>query len=392
MSSEFNPYVPGADERYEAMAGLRGEGHVVQTAVGTYLPTFDAVTAALQQVEHFVGSFIDTSALPEDEIIIAAVPEPKHSQIRKVINSAIARHKTAKAEPFVRDLAERLIDATLQAARDNAGRIDLMSTYVNPLPSTVIAHVLGVPTDRFLQFQVWSDELLERQMTAGATTLAGVHPEFGAYIQELIEERRADPDKYDDFVSRLIATEIDGVAPSDAAVRTQTMFMIVAGNETTRNMIGNCLRTLAERPDLFALLEDDRTRIASFIEESLRHDSPVQILARNAMSDVDVAGCPVQHGTGVIVGLASANRDETRFEQPEEFLLGRERPQDHVAFGAGPHICPGAFLARMEAEAAIEVFLDRVAEVGLLADEPVVVNPVFWALGPRTLPVAIRER
>src|SRR5262249_30311025 len=147
-----------------------------------------------------------------------------------------------------------------------------------PLPSTVIAHMLGVPSNLEDRFRMWSDELLDAQNTQGAASLSDAHPEFARYVQSLIDEHRAADDPPDDVVTRFINTDVDGEYLSDRAIRTQIMFLIVAGNETTRNLIGNCLYVLAARPDLLTQLRADATRIPAFVEESLRLDAPVQVL------------------------------------------------------------------------------------------------------------------
>jgi len=129
--------------------------------------------------------------------------------------------------------------------------------------------------------------------------------------------------------------------------------------------------------------------IPSLVEESLRLDSPVQVLARAVLADTEISGCPMQEGERVVFGIASANRDESVHECPAEFRLDREKPRDHLAFGTGPHVCPGATLARLETVAMLEALTSRVAAIGLLdgfVPEP---NPVFWANGHRRLPATL---
>jgi cytochrome P450 len=125
------------------------------------------------------------------------------------------------------------------------------------------------------------------------------------------------------------------------------------------------------------------------VEESLRHDSPVQVLARAVLDDTEVSGCPLAPGDRVVFGVASANRDESRYEDPSAFRVDRARPRDHLAFGTGPHVCPGATLARLEATAVIEALCDRVSRLRLVQGFVPEPNPVFWALGHRTLPAVL---
>ena len=167
------------------------------------------------------------------------------------------------------------------------------------------------------------------------------------------------------------------------------MFLIVAGNETTRNLIGNCLYVLATRPDLFEQVRAEPDRIPPFVEESLRLDAPVQVLARAVLDETEIEGCPLHAGDRVVFGLASANRDEAVYDDPTEFRLDRTRMRDHLAFGAGPHVCPGASLARLEAVAVIEEFCARVRALRLADDYVPDPNPVFWANGHRSLPAVL---
>ena len=386
---DFDPYAPGRDERYDAMARARAAGGVVETPAGWYVATAEGVRAGLFDVERFVGSFVDTGSMHPDDVMLSAIPEPRHGRIRKIVNGAVAGHRTAQAEPFVREQARALVERALAVARAE-GCVDLVREAVDPLPSTVIAHMLGVPVADQGRFRIWSDELLHAQGSGNAVGLAELHPEFGAYIQALIDARREASDPPDDIVTRLLQAEVEGERLSDRMIRTQTMFLIVAGNETTRNLLGSCLHRLAISPGLHARLRSDPTRIPPFVEEVLRHDSPVQVLGRAVLADTQISGCPMRRGDKVVFGIASANRDERAFEKPEEFRIDRARPREHLAFGTGPHICPGAALARLETQALLESFCARVRSLRLAPDAVPEPNPVFWALGYRSL-VAILD-
>lgn len=387
--AEFDPYAASPAERLEAMAQIREAGGIVDTPAGKYIATAAGVTAGLKDVEKFVGSFIDTSALHPDDVMISAIPEPEHGRIRRVINSVVAPHRTHQAEPFIGELCSELLAAALEVAAAE-GRVDLVEVVSDPLPSSVIAHMLGVPVEMQKQFQLWSDELLERQNEGAQASLAEAHSEFADYIQGLIDARRADPDAPDDVITRFIKTDIDGEYLSDRMIRTQVMFLIVAGNETTRNLISQCFYALATRPDLFAALRDDPELTEPFIEEILRLEAPVQILARAVLAETQIEGCPLDHGDKVVFGLASANRDDSVHDSPDEIRLDRPRARDHLAFGAGPHVCPGATLARVETQAVLAELLARVASLQLVDDFTPTPNPVFWANGHKTLPVVLQ--
>jgi cytochrome P450 len=387
-TTSFDPYAPGADERYEAMARVRAAGGVARTPSGWYVATAEGVRAGLFDVERFVGSFVDTSSMHPDDVILSAIPEPRHGRIRKIVNGAIAGHRTAQAEPFIREQARVLVDHAVAVAR-SAGCVDLIGEAAGPLPAIVIAHMLGVPVEDQDRFRVWSNELLAEQGTANNAGMADLHPEFGAYIQALIDARRAASDPPDDIVTRMMDTEVEGERLSDRMIRTQTMFLIVAGNETTQNLIGNCLQRLATMPGLYARVRADRRLLGNLMEESLRFDSPAQVLGRAVLADTKIEGCPMHKGDRVVFGIASANRDERAFEHPDEFRVDRARPRDHLAFGTGPHICPGAALARLETMAFLESFCARVAAFALAPDALPEPNPVFWAQGYRSLVVTL---
>jgi cytochrome P450 len=371
------------------MAAVRAAGGVVPTDAGYYIATAAGVEQGLKNVDKFVGSFMDVSALPESDIVLAAIPEPRHGVIRRVVNTVVAGHRTAPAEPFIRGEAARLVErALVRAARD--GSVDLVETLADPLPSAVIAHITGAPVADHDNFRIWSDELLEAQNTGASAPIRDFHPAFAAYIQSMIDERRASDDLPDDLITRFLRTDVDGEFLTDRAIVTQTMFILVAGNETTRNLSSNCLYTLVTTPELYARVRADANLIPVLVEESLRFDSPVQVLARAVLADTEIAGCPMHTGERVVFGVASANRDETVHECPAEFRLDRAKPRDHLAFGTGPHVCPGATLARLEAVALLDALTSRVAAIAVVdgfAPEP---NPVFWANGHRRLAATLQ--
>ena len=390
----FNP--PSQAVRHELMAEMRETCPVASFSEGRwYAATHEGVLQGLKEVDKFVGSFIDTSKLPEDEVPVSAIPEPQHGKIRRVINGVLAPHRTMHADTFVYELANSLLDEALAngtkaKAPEASTAFDLVRDYTDPIPSTVIAHVLGVPTEDFDRFRRWSDELLENmntQLAGEPLTLSQTHPEFAAYIQHHIDIRRAAPEPPDDLIGRFINADIDGQPLSDAMIRTQAINLIIAGNETTRNWLGNFFATLAQSPSLYAEVRAQPDIREQFMEESLRRDCPVQIVARAAMEDTVIEKQHIPEGDQVVFGIASANRDEKVFQNPAEFNHARPDLKKHLAFGAGPHICPGASLARLEARVALEVFCEKVASFTVAPDYEFQYNPVFWALGLRSLPV-----
>ena len=379
---------------YERLAELRTGCPVSQLASGAwYLARYADVLAATKDLESFQASFREPGVVvPPDEQLISEIPEPRHGKIRRIINSAIAQHRIGRVEPFARDLCNRLLDDLV--AR---GGGDLVADYVTPIPATVIAHLLGADPADHPRFAEWSDVVVQSTYATKnrradgdeGEGLAGVAPEFTEYLDGMIAERRAAADPPDDFVTRLLHTEVDGQRLTDLEMRTQLAFLLIAGNETTRHLLGNLLETVCSDPDLLARLRAERELTATAVEESLRHDPPIHVLMRDCPHGATVEGTAIPAGTKVAFGLASANRDDAVYDDPDAFRLDRPSARDHLAFGGGPHVCPGATLARLEGRVALEAFLDRVAAARLVGGyrrEPV---PVFWANGPRALPVTM---
>ncbi len=382
----FDPLAHLDDVPYDTLAELRTGCPVARTPTGWYLTKFDEVLAATKDVETFVSSFRDAGVVvPEEEKLLSEIAEPRHGQVRRIVNATVAHHKSMRAEPFIRDLCHEYLDPILER-----GHGELVAEFITPVPINVISHLIGVPAEDWEQFHAWTDEVVNGSYSRTNRNergegLAGAHPEFTAYIDALIADRRAGDDARDDLVTRLITTEIEGHRLSDVEIRTQLAFLIMSGNETTRHLIGNLLWRVISDPELFATLKADRGLCERAVEESLRLDSPVHMLMRDCTAETDVFGVPMRSGEKIVFGVASANRDEDYFDHPDEFRLDRARPKDHVAFGGGPHICPGASLARLEGRVALEVFLDRVAAAELAPGSTRRKTPVFWANGPHRL-------
>ena len=191
------------------------------------------------------------------------------------------------------------------------------------------------------------------------------------------------------LLTRLLHTEVDGERLTDLEMRTQLAFLLMAGNETTRHLIANMLETVCTDPSLLARLRAATDLVPIVVEESLCHDSPIHVLMRDWVTETTIEDTTIPVGVKVAFSLGSANRDERNYDNPDAFRLDRPSARDHLAFGGGPHVCPGAALARLEGRFALEVFLERVEKVDVAEDyrrEPV---PVFWANGPRRLPVVL---
>ena len=379
-----------SEERHAIYARLRRESPVHRLPSGAwFVASRSGVRTVLMNVERFVGSFGNRGDLPEEETVIAAIPEPRHGLIRKILNSGLAFHHASKLEPFVRETAARLLGQTVETARKD-GEAELCASFTRPLPCAVIARAIGIPDDDVDRFARWSDELLTRQVDMGASPKLGeVHHEFVDYVDAQVRERAEATHPPQDLVTRLLETEVEGERLTRRAVRTQVLMLILAGNETTRNLMGNLLWRLACDAELAARLRAEPAEVDVAIEESLRLDTPVQFLVRTCTEALEIDGVKVDADDRVIVGVASANRDEAVFEDPNAFDLDRPGLRDHVGFGAGPHICPGAFLARMEARIGIQDFLAAVARIEPAPGYVLDANPVPWAFGPKTLRLSL---
>jgi cytochrome P450 len=389
-----DPLDAGKGVPFDLFVELRRACPVTQTPSGAYfLARYGDVLAATKNIDAFQASFREPGVVvPPEEQLVSEIPEPRHGKIRRIINSAIAQHRIGRVEPFVRGLCNELLDGLI--AR---GGGDLVAEYVTPIPATVIAHLLGVDPSDHPRFAVWSDVIVQstyatknrRADGEDGEGLAGVVPEFTAYLDAMIAERKGMAEPPDDFVTRLVNIEVDGDRLTDLELRTQLAFLLVSGNETTRHLIGNMLETVCTDPELFERLRARRALVPTLVEESLRHDPPIHVLMRDCMKETTVDGVTIPAGAKVAFGLASANRDEQTYDTPDAFRLDRPAARDHLAFGGGPHVCPGASLARLEGRIALDVFLERVTTARVDDDYQREGVPVFWAHGPRRLPATL---
>jgi cytochrome P450 len=388
---DFDPLDTRDGIPHARLARLRAERPVHRTPAGVfYLALHDDVLAATRAVHTFRASFREPGVVvPPEEMLINEIPEPRHGRIRKIVNSAVAAHRLSRVEPVLRELTSGLLERALEK-----GGGELVSELITPIPTSVIAHLLGVPPSDWSLWAHWSDEVVQGDYPAKNRTdrgegLAGGHPEFAVYIDREIARRRSAASPPDDFMTRLLRTEVEGVRLTDVEARTLIAFLLVSGNETTRHLLGNLLHRLATDPEVFAALRADRALVPNAVEESLRLEPPVSVLLRVASEPTAVRGVAIPNGARVAFGIASANRDERCFEEPNRFRLDRRDPKAHVGFGGGPHVCPGSALARLEGRVLLDLFVERVREIRLPHDYRREKVPVFWAEGPRTLPAEL---
>jgi len=296
---------------------------------------------------------------------------PDHNRLRLLVSKAF----TARAVDAMTDKIQRLVDGYLDAVQDR-GKMDIIADLAYPLPVTVIAEMLGAPAEDRGLFKKWSDELSILAGGGGspaALTLddyrrnAQSYEELTAYLGIIAAQRRTQP--RDDLITALVQAEEAGDRLSEEEFYVNAMLLLVAGNETTTNLIGNGVFALLRHPDQLKKLRDKPALIPSAVEELLRYDSPVQMTSRVMIEDLAVGGKQLQQGQRVVLWLGAANRDPQQFPEPDRLDVERT-DNKHLAFGLGSHFCLGAQLARLEARIAFETLLRRMPNLHLEGGEP----------------------
>ena len=302
---------------------------------------------------------------PEERSILFMDP-PDHTRLRSLVNKAFTRSAVNALEPRIREIMGTLLDDI-----GNPAGFDLMQAVAIPLPVIVIAEMLGIPRQDRARFRTWSDRrarLLEPMLTrAERKTADEASKQLSEYFLSIIRSRQGEP--RDDIMTRLVQAEEQGDSLSETEMLNMLRLLLIAGNETTANLIGNGLLALLRHPDQLQALRDDPGLIPAAVDELLRYDSPVQMTLRCAVEDCDIDGVPVRAGQDVILLGGSANRDPAAFENPDQLDFNRQK-QDHISFGRGIHYCLGAGLARLEGRIAFEMLLERFGSLRLLTDRP----------------------
>jgi len=400
--ADYNPLLPHVRANpYPYYAVLRRESPVHQIVPGVPLyavARYDDVCAVLHRPELFSSTALQVLAggggvslspnsgalaghrLLEASMMIAVDP-PDHARLRRLVNRGFTPRRISALEPRLREIATGCIQEGLRN-----GHMDLMRDLAIPLPVTVIAELLGIEPDRSEQFKHWSDAVvigLSGVSRHSREEVAEAADEMSEYIDRIIEERRRSP--REDLISVLVSAE-GGDALTAGEVRAFVVLLLIAGNETTTNLIGNAMNALLAHPEQLDRVSRDHSLIPAMIEEALRYDSPIQGIPRKVVQDVELAGFQLSKDAFLMVMFASANRDEGHFAEPERFDVDR-RTRDHIAFGNGIHFCLGAALARLEARVAFETLFDRFRSIRLESDEVPMVESMLLR-GPRSLPIS----
>ena len=314
---------------------------------------------------------------------------PRQTNLRALISKAFTPRSVVNLEPRIRGLARELLDKALD--RTN-GEMDLATDFAVPLPMMVIAEMLGIPTADRPRFVRWNDAILEMSYTVpGKSAVATeatnqfsiVTAEMNDYLTTL-QQRRAGP--RDDLLTRLLHAEVDGERLTQHDILGFFQLLLLAGSETTTNLINSAILCFIENPDQLARLRANLDLLPSAIEEVLRYRSPLQWMFRVSTREVELHDQTLPAGSFMLAMIGSANHDPRQFNEPERFDITRD-PNPHIAFGHGTHFCLGAPLARLESKIALTEFLTRVEDFAPAWDAPWQPRRGLHVHGPTRLPI-----
>lgn len=394
---EISAYDPEArDNPHPRLKALRDECPVLRDeTVKTWLISrYDDVRATVNDrtfVRHPInaeeGSMTRMMVDPDDpegrRSSILFLDDPDHARNRlPLVKAFYARIK--KMEPEI----ERMIDKVIEAAPES-GQFDLMEEIAVPIPIMVIAYILGVDDSRLEEFRDWSEGVIlglnpMRSPEENAYMMASGE-KLDAYFTELMDARRVEPK--DDLISDMVQAQANGGDFDDDELRTNLQALLVGGNLTTTDLIGNGVWLFLQHPEQLEALKQNPELASNAVEEVLRYEAPVQATSRIVSEDREVAGCPMKKSQPVFMSLAAANRDPSKFENPEAFDITTKRAS-HISFGGGAHICIGAPLARIEARRVYQKLFERYPNM-TLPDQELVWRSLPFFRGIETLEVAV---
>ena len=309
--------------------------------------------------------------------------DPEHLRRRRLVYKGFTPQRVRDQEPRIKKVVDSLLDSVCER-----GEMDFVADFAAWLPLIIIGDALGVETEDHPTLLKWSDDLMRGQGATDEHLVNGMLEAFSGYTafaNGAIESRRGCP--RDDLLGVLVDSEIDGDKLADDEILFDSLLILIGGDETTRHVItGGLYQMLANRSQ-WELLQNDPSLVPSAVEESLRWVSPIKNMARTATRDVELRGKQIQAGQKLLMLYPSANRDESHFPNAETFDVTRS-PNDHVAFGFGPHFCLGAPLARLELKLAFERLLARLPDVHLVDDVEPAFRPASFVSGYESMRVA----
>jgi cytochrome P450 len=309
------------------------------------------------------------------------VDEPDHKRLRGLVSKAFTPKYVESLRPHIQQIADELLDRV-----QDQGHMDIVRDYAYPLPINVISDMLGVPRKNREQIRIWAEAIAGGERIRDEERFARARS-FSEYIVQLVAEKRQHPEE--DLLSQLIHLEEEGDHLSETELLSMAALLIFAGHETTSNLISIGTLMLLDHPDQLEKLKADLSLVPSAVEELLRFNGPVLSPApRFASEDIELGGQSIKKGDMVITMLASANRDESQFTDPDELDIARSLNR-HIAFGQGIHICLGAPLARLEGDIAFTTLLKRMPNLHLAVPrESITWRGNFTLRGLTSLPVA----
>lgn len=413
MALEFDPFAPASwHDPYPTYRRLRDEApvHYSPRSDVYCISRYDDVVSALRRPEDFSSAaafdvlFRQITADPgwrdliefarfmlrarvgvsmltkgPTESILTLDP-PRHDVLRGIVNRGFTPRRVASWQPRIAAIVEGCM-----AKLHSGAPFDAVHDLAIPVPMEVIADILGIEKERRLEFKQWSDRIIAGVSSSNPRaarrgflrSMSGL----ARYIGGIVAERRREP--REDLISVLV-DEAHGDALSEQAILQFVVILLVAGNETTTNLIGNAIVALCRNRDQLERAAADPTCLPALIEETLRYDGPVHFIMRRATRDLEVAGRPIPANARVAILLAAANRDERRFEAPDRFDISRDA-KGHVGFGFGLHFCLGASLARLEATEALGALLPELPTWNVPVDDVPMIDSVL-VRGPSRLP------
>jgi cytochrome P450 len=338
----------------------------------------DLVSQVLRDNHHFSSAVYSEVMGPVMGHSILEMDEPEHKIHRALVSQAFRQKALARwEEELVGSVCDDLIDRFA-----GAGCVDLVRNYTFPFPVQVIARILGLPRADYPKFQRWSIELI----SVGWNWDRGIaaSQRLRDYFKGVVDQRRREPQ--DDLISDLVCAEIDGQRLSDEELFAFLRLLLPAGGETTYRSSSSLLFCLLDNPDQLDAVRNDRSLLPQAIEEGIRYEPPLLFIMRSAITDVELGGMQVPAGSVISVCMGAANRDPSKFEDPDRFDIFRGARQ-HISFGFGPHMCLGMHLARMETRVALNRLFDRLPNLRLdpEADDPHVHGLMFRS--PQAVPV-----
>ena len=354
----FNPYsYDFHDDPFPVYRRLRDEAPCYHDDDLDFwaLSRYDDILSALHDPDTYCSRFGITLEPGNPVPMLLTTDPPEHTALRRMVSRAFTPRRIADLEPSIRALSTSYLDEL-----PGGDTVDLIADYAALLPMDVISRLLGVPDSDQEQLRQWSDALLHREEGDMEVTPVGVDAAYQLYkyFSALVDEKRTGPGD-DDLAAALVASESGGEQLADDQVVGFLFLLIIAGNETTTKLLGNCLLALQRFPSERAKVLADPGRIPDAVEEILRFEGSTQVMARTLLRPVTRHGRTMPAGDKVLLLFGSGNRDERVWDRPDVYDIDRAWPTHHLAFGHGIHVCLGAALARLEMRVSLEELLRR---------------------------------